>query len=774
MSSYDVKRNGKLITNPADESEPDTAPAIPECLGRDNTFKDTGYSTPDDSGLGVKDNPVPSDADPVSDILARQSDGMIQKLIGDIQEDWSAQQLGAHLDQLLRWLGSDVNMAVSTLDIYLSQLNARLKACGHPTFTPKQWRARITVFRKTDTSDKSSTPPAGDPARFVALSRSPEVADEAGCRCGIWENARGNLPARILADFEIDVQTDEETVGGLESCRRFIGTLRRADGESRFVISAADYARDINLRAAIYEAGGLSLQLHCDPAQLRNAVAALNPSPSRRRLTRDFGWQGDDGKAFLVPGGRITAAGFEPAGQGAELLVDLSDCELAGALSLNPLAPDDLSAVRRHLVEDWLASHHRRVTYPLLGSVAAALLYPFAEGVGLYYLWLRGLTGSGKSFQAGLAQHFFGDFGGLRGAGSHRGRLQSWGSTPNHIQLAGHYFRHALYVVDDYKPNALSPGRQQQVIQLLQAYHDGSGRGRLNADSTFKGTLPIRGLLISTGEDVPEHSASTLARGVIVDVTRDGLDEERGRRCLTWCRRYNGVTADLVRWLIAKGYPAGVADRVREQQDRFVRGVGSRPNAIRVAGNLALLAVGFQAAAEYLADVWPEANNELRRFCEEDLMALRDGMLTGVAQEQESQVFLETLAELVEWGRVKIDGHDSGITQDQRPPLVGRLFAHGPGEGVYLSLKLALAEVQTSLLEQGRPRLQVTEQMLVTQLRGDGVLLEAGKNHRLGGYQSKCVRLQRDCLLRRRDRSDQLAARRPVNAVGKEGGGAGG
>jgi hypothetical protein len=507
---------------------------------------------------------------------------------------------------------------------------------------------------------------------------------------------------------------------------------------------------------------------------LRNAVAALNPSPARRRLTRDFGWHGDDGKAFLVPGGRITAEGFKPAGPGAELLVDLSDCELAGALSLTPLAPDDLSVVRRHLVEDWLGSHSRRVTHPLLGSVAAALLYPFAQGVGLYYLWLRGLTGTGKSFQAGLAQHFFGDFGGLRGARSDRGRIQSWGSTPNHIQLAGHYFRHAVYVVDDYKPNALSPSRQQQVIQLLQAYHEGSGRGRLNADSTFKGTLPIRGLLVSTGEDVPEHSASTLARGIIVDVTREGLDEERGRRCLQWCRRYSGVTADLVRWLIARGYPGEVADRLREMQDRFVNGVSGRPNAIRVAGNLALLAVGFQAAAEYLADVWPQAGDESRRFCEEDLTALRDGMLTGVAQEQDSQVFLKTLAELIQWGRVKIDGHHPGISQDQRGPTVGKLAQHGPNPGVYLSLQLALGEVQTSLQEQGRPRLSVTEQMLVAQLRGDGMLVEAGKNLRVGGRQTKCVQLQPDCLLGRRDRSKQPVGGRPITKAGEGGGGAGG
>jgi hypothetical protein len=155
-------------------------------------------------------------------------------------------------------------------------------------------------------------------------------------------------------------------------------------------------------------------------------------------------------------------------------------------------------------------------------------------------------------------------------------------------------------------------------------------------------------------------------------------------------------------------------------------------------------------------------------------MALRDGMLTGVAQEQDSQVFLKTLAELIQWGRVKIDGHHPGISQDQRGPVVGKLAQHGPNPGVYLSLQLALGEVQTSLQEQGRPRLSVTEQMLVAQLRGDGVLAEARKNLRVGGRQTKCVQLQPDCLLGRQERPEQPVAGRPVNEAGEGSGGAGG
>src|SRR5262249_39745360 len=160
----------------------------------------------------------------------------------------------------------------------------------------------------------------------------------------------------------------------------------------------------------------------------------------------------------------------------------------------------------------------------LLGASAAAVLYPFAKGAGRFALWLVGLTGSGKSFAAKLFANFFGDFP-LESAS-----FTTWGATGNFIQRQGYFFKDALYLVDDYKPELVK--NQQEVVKVLQAYADNTARGRLRADATANVLRPIRGLMVCTGEDVPDQHASAVARSVIVKVPQQAKNLVAGNRCL--------------------------------------------------------------------------------------------------------------------------------------------------------------------------------------------------------------------------------------------------
>src|SRR5262249_33083277 len=151
---------------------------------------------------------------------------------------------------------------------------------------------------------------------------------------------------------------------------------------------------------------------------------------------------------------------------------------------------------------------------------------------------------AGKSFVAKLFMNFFGDF------PVSSGRFTTWSATPNYIQRQGYFFKDALYLVDDYKPEVVQP---YQVVRVLQTYADGTARGRLKSDATANVLRPIRGLLVCTGEDVPEHNASATARSVIVQVPQQAKNVEAGTRCLDACKDYAGVTADFIRWLLAEG-----------------------------------------------------------------------------------------------------------------------------------------------------------------------------------------------------------------------------
>jgi hypothetical protein len=245
---------------------------------------------------------------------------------------------------------------------------------------------------------------------------------------------------------------------------------------------------------------------------------------------------------------------------------------------------------------------------------------------------------------------------------------------------------------------------------------------------------PIRGLLICTGEDVPEHHASAVARSVIVQVPQQAKNLVAGNRCKAECQSYSGVMADFIRWQLVGGKCAEFANRFERLQQRYYGDVAGQQNDIRVATNLALLGSGFELFAEYLGDVWDGWQDAARRFVDEELVTIRNAMLGEAKEQQASEVFLRTLAELIRFGHVRIEGYGQQ-REDDHKPVVGRVSGRrnaprvqslpASGEDVLeVCTSLALAQVNACLRQQSRSELKVTERALLQQLREDGKLLD--------------------------------------------------
>jgi hypothetical protein len=312
----------------------------------------------------------------------------------------------------------------------------------------------------------------------------------------------------------------------------------------------------------------------------------------------------------------------------------------------------------------------------------------------------------------------------------------------------GYYFRDALYLVDDYKPEVTRP---TDVVKLLQSYGDRAGRGRLQADAKANVTRPIRGLLVATGEDVPDHAASSVARSVIIAVPNAAKDAERAQRCGDATADYRGLTADFIAYLIHEDRLSGFAERVAEHKRRFYALAAGRQNDARVAGNLALLAAAFEEFVAYMGDAWEGLEAETRAFLEADLPGLLDQTLDVAHGQQASEVFLSTLQMLLAHGRVRFYFALNGPT-DERIPVIGR--RDSTSNHIDLCIPLALAEVQNELRREGREPLKVTDATLIAQLRGDGVIVtptdkkaKSTRQVRIAGQRYRCVLIRRDALL---------------------------
>jgi hypothetical protein len=569
-----------------------------------------------------------------------------------------------------------------------------------------------------------------------------------------------------LSNFCMFIERDTVIRDGPEERHTFEGLIRLHGKVAKFSIGSEVFASNEQLRAAIFAAAGPKATILGKVDALRVAISRVS-APVAQTVTTDFGWN-ELAVAYLVPGGRIDAAGFHPAGESDAVRVDLSDEEGARWLGMTPLVPAELIEVKQHIVADLMRLHELPVMYTLVAAVALAVLDRFSGSTQRLAVWLKGLTGAGKSFAAKLAMNFFGDFDLRDGT-----RFANWGSTAFYIQRQGYFYKDSLYIIDDYKPEVIA---QRDAIFILQNYGDGTGRGRLRKDATTNITRPIRGLLLSTGEDLPETTASALARTVIVAVPHAEKDLARGARCLAECHRYRAVTADFIRWLLAEGRTQQFAARVKQHGAAYYQRIAGQQNDARIASNFARLAAAFAEFARYLGDAWPTWQHEAQRFAGTILVRALDEMTEIVKSQQASAIFLETLGNLLEHGKVRVVkwyGHCDPEDLKNRP-LVGKFDAAMPahyagygkskpafqkGDIFAINLPLALEAVQESLRRRARPELRLTEQNLAAQLAEDGKLVDAdGKKvtsatpkktmaMRIGGASLRAARIPAEFLI---------------------------
>src|SRR5262249_38047330 len=133
---------------------------------------------------------------------------------------------------------------------------------------------------------------------------------------------------------------------------------------------------------------------------------------------------------------------------------------------------------------------------------------------------LAGPTGAGKTALAAIPQQHFGR------SFNDRNLPASWLSTGNSLEATAFVAKDALLVVDDFAPTGSHWDIQRahkEADRVVRAQGNRAGRGRLRSDGSHRPTKPPRGLILSTGEDVP-RGQSTRARMVVLELSPGDLN----------------------------------------------------------------------------------------------------------------------------------------------------------------------------------------------------------------------------------------------------------
>jgi hypothetical protein len=328
-----------------------------------------------------------------------------------------------------------------------------------------------------------------------------------------------------------------------------------------------------------------------------------------------------------------------------------------------------------------------RLSIPILAAVYRAPLGPVDAS-----LLLIGESGAGKSELAALAQQHF-------GAELDRMRLPAnFQSTANFNLGIAFAAKDALLVIDEFKPSGNRLDRQRahaEANRLLTAQGNQSGRGRADHRGAPRAIRDPRGLLLVTGEEVPE-GYSARARALILEVALgeiDGLglrpgdsgyrDDHQGLTRLQEAARsgtYARAMAGYLRWLAESvgRFPLYTRELVAQLRNMV------RANHPRTGNNVAQLMVGISCALEYARSTGALTEADAEAWRGRAWKALIDG-----AQRQDShhrqarpeQRFLELLLSAIGSGRAHVADRDGA------PPVNAEAWgwrAHLVGTGDHL------------------------------------------------------------------------------------------
>jgi hypothetical protein len=482
------------------------------------------------------------------------------------------------------------------------------------------------------------------------------------------------------------------------------------------------------------------------------AIQALSDKKSRETIYEHSGWRRIKGQwVYLHAGGAI----------GQKRLVTTVAVSLAGPLArfILPAPPKGeilVSAVRASLAILDLTT--AAIAFPLLSGIYRAVLGPTDFG-----LHVAGPTGVGKSEFAALCQQHFG-----RGLDA-RNLPANWASTANALEAMAFAAKDALIVVDDFAPNGSQADvarYHREADRLFRAQGNRAGRQRMRADATLRPTKWPRGLVLSTGEDIP-RGESLRARLLVLELTPGALDFTK----LTAAQKdavdgkYATALAGFVQWL-APQYQRirkTLAAKCASLRSEF----GSDGQHARTPGIVADLALGLHCFLHFACDISAidgATRDDLWRRGKEALSKAGAAQGTHLVEAEPAAHFMRLLAAAVTSGQAHVAGQEGNEPENPKRwgwrSKAGEWQAQGKRVGwvleddLFLEPEASFAAAQQIAKDQGES-LPVSPPVLRKRLKQRGFLLatdeareELTVRKTLECQRRKVLRVSADALFR--------------------------
>lgn len=416
--------------------------------------------------------------------------------------------------------------------------------------------------------------PEGDPPSAAA----PRYGSTPGGLV-LYRPGRGGEPTAVpLTNFTARITNEVVRDDGQEESRAYEVEASYPGRTVTFLQSAADFAAmnwplsQIGSGAVVYP--GTNAVRHAQAA-----IQLVSGEPPVCRVFTHTGWREVGGRHVYLHAGGAIGAGGPVAGVRVELDPVLGHYRLP-----DPPAPAVLPDLIARLLRlrDLVPAE---VFHPLVAAVfRTALAGPD------FSLFLVGPTGSFKTELAALVAQFFGP------TLTARNLPGSWASTANANEALAFLAKDAVFVIDDFVPQGGTADVQKlnrDADRLLRGQGNATGRGRMRPDTTLRPGKPPRGLIVSTGEDLP-RGQSLRARMLAIELCPDTVNPKRltHRQMDAADGVYARVMAAFIQWLAADR--AAVLAALPDKRAKYRQAAAGSQHHRRTPGVVADLSVGAE------------------------------------------------------------------------------------------------------------------------------------------------------------------------------------
>jgi 5S rRNA maturation endonuclease (ribonuclease M5) len=313
-----------------------------------------------------------------------------------------------------------------------------------------------------------------------------------------------NFTAQIVAQIERD--------DGAEIVRNYEIEAKLKAKPFHFSITASEYSsfnwvdRELGAESLVYP--GYNIK---DNA--RAGIKVLSGHIKSKKVYAHFGWTKIKGDwVYLHAEGAI---GKDGPVSGIE--VDSGNTKLSDFVLPDPPDSDE----RITAIQDTFALLDLAPARIMIPAICSVFLAPL--GCALTpdnSIFFVGPTGTGKTEITALMQAHFGS--GFNG----RNLPGNWSSTANALERQAFLVKDVVFTIDDFAPGGTVydvAKLHREAARVLRAQGNQSGRGRMGADSSLRPEYYPRGIVVSSGEDIPKGQ-SIRGRTVVIEVSPSDID----------------------------------------------------------------------------------------------------------------------------------------------------------------------------------------------------------------------------------------------------------